>query len=515
MSMKSKELKQFFNLLDTLPNPVTFNELTYDEEGVPYDKIIYVNKSFSKLIGYMVEDIPDDRTWFIKAYPDDKYQQYISTEWFKAVEKSKRENSDLTGFSAKVHCKDGIDRWFNITTQLEHSIHEKYRTIVFIQTDPPEQSKVELDKKSIELTQVRLLNKTIIDTAPVSIFWKDINGVFLGCNQAFLSSTHLDNESDIIGKTDFDMVWKEDAERFRKDDKAVQESGVAKLNYLEPQPQEDGKTLMLSTSKVPLKDSLGNTIGILGLYQDITQEYEMKRELKNQEELMVIQSRHAGMGEMISMIAHQWRQPLSVITMGANNLLLDIEMDNIKPDDFRNEANSIIEQAHHLSQTIEDFRNYFRPYKEKESTTLETVIHEALNLVNTSLESHDIEVVFLFLSTSPIEIYKRELIQALINIINNAKESMLNNSQSERKLLINTKETSDEVIIEICDNGRGIDKEIMANIFEPYFSTKDEKTGTGLGLFMSKTIIEKHLNGKIKATNHEAGGACFILSLFK
>ena len=97
--MTNANLFQLFDLLDTLPNPVTLNELSYDEAGEPYDKIIYVNKSFIKTIGYTTEDIPDDRSWFQKAYPDEEYQEYITSEWFKAVEKAKAEGKDLTGFN--------------------------------------------------------------------------------------------------------------------------------------------------------------------------------------------------------------------------------------------------------------------------------------------------------------------------------------------------------------------------------------------------------------------------------
>ena len=385
---------------------------------------------------------------------------------------------------------------------------------MFKQT-PPHQSKVELDKKSIELTQEKLINKTIIDTAPIRIFWKDTHGLYLGCNKAFLEDAHLNHESEIIGKTDFDMVWKKDAERFREDDRSVRESGISKLNYIESQPQKDGKFLTLSTSKVPLKNSVGNTIGILGLYQDITKEYEMKQSLKEQEELMLIQSRHAGMGEMISMIAHQWRQPLTVIGMNANNILVDAALEELNEDRLTAASNSILKQIEHLSQTIDDFRNYFRPNKEKEITTVEDVINGALSIVNKTLSSNDIEVVCLFSETSEISLLKRELIQVLINIINNAKDSMIASSQSEKKLLIKTHESSNKITIEVCDNGNGIKEKNMHAIFEPYFSTKNEKTGTGLGLYMSKTIMEKHLNGTIIATNVATGGACFSLNIYK
>ncbi|MDH5464328.1 MAG: PAS domain-containing protein, partial [Thiovulaceae bacterium] len=282
-------------MLDSMPNPITLNEKAYDDEGVAYDKIVYVNKSFLRNIGYTSEDIPDDRIWFTKAYPDSAYQKFVTTEWDQAVDKAQKEQADLIGFPAKVCCKDGSFRWFNVTTQLEHTIDNKYRTIVFVETQAPEQIKVELDKKSQELMQEQNIFKTIIDSIPTRIFWKDTEGIYLGCNRAFLSDARLEKEEQIIGKTDYEMVWKEDAQRFIDDDRSVWETGISKLNYIEAQPQEGGKDLTLSTSKVPLVDLSGKTIGVIGIYQDITEEVEAKKSLQEQEQLFIVQSRQAAM----------------------------------------------------------------------------------------------------------------------------------------------------------------------------------------------------------------------------
>jgi PAS domain-containing protein len=312
--MKQDELTQLFKLLDTLPNPVTLNEAAVDDNGEAYDKIIYVNRSFIKHIGYSTEDIPTDRVWFNTAYQDSDYQTYISTQWFKAIDKAKDEGTDLTGFPAQVSCKDGQKRWFSITTQLNHPISDKYRTIVFLQTNSPKQDKIGLDKASLELMQKEVLMQTIIDTVPTRIFWKDKDGVYLGCNQAFLEDAQLEKVSDIVGKKDSEMFWKDMAETYRKDDMEVFNSGKSKLNYIETLPRIDGSNRVLSTSKVVLNNSANEAIGTLGTYLDISDEHEIKLKLKEQEKTMIIQSRQAAMGEMLSMIAHQWKQPLSTIS---------------------------------------------------------------------------------------------------------------------------------------------------------------------------------------------------------
>ncbi len=503
--MNDDSLHQLFDLLDTLPNPVTLNELAYDEDGQAYDKIIYVNKSFLKTIGYTIEDIPDDRAWFSKAYPQKSYQEYIVEEWSKAVEKAKDEKTDLSGFPAKVHCKDGKERWFSVTTQLEYPINEKYRTIVFVQTQSPAQMKHELDEKALNLKETNLLLKTIIDSVHIRFFWKDLNGVYLGCNKAFLEDAHLNDLSEIVGTTDYDQVWKEDAERFREDDRRVCESGVAELNFIERQPQTDGKYIMLSTSKVPLRDSVGEIIGILGVYEDITNEYEAKEKVKEQERLLHVQARQAAMGEMISMIAHQWRQPLGSISAVASNIQIQQALGNISEQKLIEQTEIIMHQTQYLSQTISDFRNFFKQDKETKLIKASDTISDALLIADKLLENNDIQLKTSYRSERSFYTYPKELQHVFINLIKNSADKLIENVAEERWIKISTEDRDDVVVFEVSDNGGGIKMNAIERVFEPYFSTKNEKNGTGLGLYMSQTIIEKHLRGEISCRNGEEG----------
>lgn len=510
--MDNTNLLQLFDLLDTLPNPVTLNELAYDEHGVAYDKIIYVNKNFIKTIGYTTEDIPDDRTWFNKAYPDVHYNQYISMEWFKAVDKAKEKNSDLVGFPAKIHCKDGAERWFSVTTQLSHSISKKYRTIVFVQTQDPSETKLELDEKSLALLHEKRLLKTIIDSAPIRIFWKDSNGVYLGCNKGFLDDAHLQEESQIIGKTDDDMVWKEDAERFREDDRRVRESGVPELNFIERQPQTDGAYLILSTSKVPLHDSKGKTIGVLGLYEDITTEFETKKELKEKDKLLLVQSRQAAMGEMIAMIAHQWKQPLSIIATVVNTFQVEQALGENSQENLDKHSKTVIDQVSYLSRTINDFRNFFKQDKATQHVQPYAIIDDALLIIGKLIENSGIELRVSCLSDQTFCTFASELQHVFINLLKNAADVLVEKNKDEKWISIVTRQADGFVTFEISDNAGGIDEALLERIFEPYFSTKDEINGTGLGLYMSKTIIEKHLKGTLRCTNSDVG-AVFTVRL--
>lgn len=233
------------------------------------------------------------------------------------------------------------------------------------------------------------------------------------------------------------------------------------------------------------------------------------------EEIMLAQSRQAAMGEMISMIAHQWRQPITVIAMISNNILLEAELNMIEINKLKENANKILKQTVHLSNTIDDFRNFFSPNKLKELVNITDIIEDNLKIIGKSLENNNISVEKEYLSTTPTFIYSRELLQVVINIFKNAKEALIENSIADATIFVKTKEDENDIYISICDNGKGIPKDIINRIFEPYFTTKDEKNGTGLGLYMSKTIVEKHLYGSIIAKNVENGGACFLIQIPK
>ncbi|MCD4667445.1 MAG: PAS domain-containing sensor histidine kinase [Sulfurimonas sp.] len=245
---------------------------------------------------------------------------------------------------------------------------------------------------------------------------------------------------------------------------------------------------------------------------DITEKKKIENELLDKEEIMLAQSRHAAMGEMISMIAHQWRQPISVIAMDANNILADIELEMVEEESLQTGAEDIIKQTQELSKTIDDFRNFFRPEKIPEEVFLDDIISDALGVIGKSLQHNNVEVILDTDKEIKLKTYSRELMQVLINLIKNAKEVLLENSVNDGKISISTKDDGKSILVTICDNGGGVKDEIQDKIFEPYFTTKGEKNGTGLGLYMSKTIIEKHFLGRLSVYN-EKEGACFEINL--
>lgn len=226
------------------------------------------------------------------------------------------------------------------------------------------------------------------------------------------------------------------------------------------------------------------------------------KELKANEKILLAQSRSAAMGEMISMIAHQWKQPLSILSMIANNLKADVELGTLDAKMVQEYHNQLSSQIFYLSHTIDDFRNFFKLNKEKQLIpNLDQVVENALNLMGKSLENNHIHLVKEYQPIKNILIYANELVQVLLNLIKNSNEAFAhNNAHSNKHLIIRIYRQKDNAIIEVEDNAGGIKAEIREKIFDPYFTTKEEFNGTGLGLYMSKTIIENHFAGTIILT---------------
>jgi len=462
------------------------------------------------------------------------------------------------------------------------------------------------------------------------IFVKNIEGVYITCNNAFSKFVGRPKES-IIGQTDFQLFDKELAYCFRENDKAMLDENRSKHNY-EWVTYPDGTQKYLYTIKSPLLDSSGEVFGLVGNSADFTKTqnaldlveqkkdeletvfneaptpmaihnedgdiiminkvweeltgYKYKQintiekwsnvvcsgnstprkeyiknlynitkrieegefdiitkngkkitwkfysaplgivdgkrtiissamditELKKKDEMLISQSRAAAMGEMIGMIAHQWRQPISVISMTANNMLLDIELESFDLKSAKEYSDNIIDQTIHLSKTIDDFRNFFKPDKTIVITDLKNIIDETYPIIKNSLYNNNIKYKFTYNSHAKVQTYPRELMQVFVNIITNAKDALVSSKIEKPVVEVNVFDDQTYVNTEIFNNAECIDTNIISKIFEPYFSTKDEKTGTGLGLYMSKMIIEEHLNGKIEVVNKNIG-VCFTVKL--
>jgi len=240
-----------------------------------------------------------------------------------------------------------------------------------------------------------------------------------------------------------------------------------------------------------------------------------------QTKLLESQSKLASMGEMIGNIAHQWRQPLSVINIIASALLFKAETKTLKEDGVIPKMKTIMEQASYLSKTIDDFRNFIKATDEKSTLNLASVIDKTLTIVKPTLSHSYIKPILDLDATLTIEGFENGLIQSFINIINNSKDAISENivQTSERYIFITLHKVEDRIELIFKDNAGGIKQEVIDRIFEPYFTTKHKSIGTGIGLSMTYSIITQRHNATIKALNETYDyegktytGACFIVN---
>ncbi|MDD2896368.1 MAG: transporter substrate-binding domain-containing protein [Aliarcobacter sp.] len=224
-------------------------------------------------------------------------------------------------------------------------------------------------------------------------------------------------------------------------------------------------------------------------------------EIKNRENLLIQQSKMASLGEMIGNIAHQWRQPLSLISTAASGMKLQKEFDQLDDITFNETINNITNTTMFLSQTIDDFQNYLKEDKIKKEFNVNSSIDKILSMLKGSYKNHDINLILDLSEGLFINSYENELNQAILNILNNAKDALLDIEKTNRYIHIKSYKEAEKIIIEIIDNAGGIKESILNKIFEPYFTTKHKSQGTGLGLYMTHKIITSSMEGEIKIKN--------------
>ncbi len=263
--------------------------------------------------------------------------------------------------------------------------------------------------------------------------------------------------------------------------------------------------------------------GVFARYKEQVEEQERTLERRVEEgviayqekdKMLIQQSKMAEMGDMISMIAHQWRQPLNQLSYIFMNIEGAYEYKELTPkylNDKLSEGNKLLE---FMSHTIDDFRNFFRPDKKKTDISVSDVVSKTLPLIEMTLEDHAIALHVSYESNTQISLFRNELMQVVLNLIKNAKDVLIEKDIGVPIISIKTYEDEKSVVIEVCDNGGGIDEDIIDKIFTPYFSTKSASQGTGLGLYMSKTIVEEHLNGTLSVENID-DGVCFRIIIKK
>jgi PAS domain S-box-containing protein len=507
--IKSLEILDNFNIkenpLITVLNEVGAYVYMKDLNG----KYTYANNLVLKLFNTSLDDLfgKDDSYFFNLALANEILEndkKVFNGEILEVEEKNviKETNETKYYIAVKKPLYDSNGRiygMFGISTDITH-----------------------LKKLENRLRKQKFLLDTVLNNVDAYIYMKDENRIFRYVNSKVANLFRKPIE-EIIGKYDRDVIpveiadvfWESDKEVLRTNDKIIIEEVF--------NDKEKGNIYYWST-KLPylLEDK---TPAIIGFSTDITILKSQEVQLKNKDKILYQQSKVAAMGEMIENIAHQWRQPLSIISTISSQIKLKKELNLYEKDtedlEIIKDLEKIVKTTGFLSDTIDYFRNFLRNDCSKEFFTLNSLITDVLELTSVELKINNISIIK---EIEDINIFalKNEIIQVLINIINNAKDAYKNSDIQYKNIYIKAFSQNNDVIIELQDNAGGIDDKIIDRIFEPYFTTKHKSSGTGIGLFISEKIVTKHLKGEIKVENRnikyddiEYKGACFKINFKK
>jgi len=271
---------------------------------------------------------------------------------------------------------------------------------------------------------------------------------------------------------------------------------------LKIQEEKDAKDRYLETVNAQLSERIE---------AEVEHRLQQTRELQEKERLMTQQNKLAGMGEMIGNIAHQWRQPLTQLSSIMVNLELRQERGKLDDDVFREKMREANEQITFMSETIDDFREFFLPDRSRESYPVSRLFTTIEKLMQAALKNNHIRLEIAIEDDFMLEGYPNEMAQALVNIVSNAKEVFKERNTADPVITLRAFVRGKNHVITITDNAGGIRIEPIEKIFEPYFTTRHASTGTGIGLYMTKTIIEKHNQGSIRVENTREGARFTIV----
>ncbi len=474
---------------------------------------IYLSKKWLEISGYGRDEIKSFADWFNLIHKEDKDEV---KNRFDAILEGKEEQLIC---EYRLKTKRSGYKWILARGKIFKNENNHYKRMLMMSMDIDKNKRL-----SKELLNVEML----VEDGRIIIFkWnndKDLSVEFVSNSIKSYGYYKRDFENKKINY--MDIVYEKDKVLLR--DIIDYNIEISKDSFTKIYRIVDngGKIRWIYSRVLLLKDDFGEVEYLYGYIHDITKLKKAEEELKervaieiekNREKdgFIIQQNKLASMGEMLGSISHQWRQPLNNV-----NLILHFIRDNCQNGDFtKKELSDYINRAktqiEYMSQTIEDFRNFYKPSKSRNRFDLKECISSALRIVEEQLDSHEIVVKLICKNRILLYNYENELKQSLLNILNNAKDAILQRREIEdftAKIKINVKKCKNSVVVSIENNGGEIDKDIIDRIFEPYFTTKFETQGTGLGLYMTKIIVEKNLSGQIEVKNI-SNGVRFIIEL--
>jgi two-component system cell cycle sensor histidine kinase/response regulator CckA len=375
----------------------------------------------------------------------------------------------------------------------------------------------EVTLANLKLSDQKAVLQTVLNTIPYSVFWKDLDLNYIGCNERFSRDCGRATEQ-IVGKCDFDMPWtNEESENYRAHDRKVIESGVPIYNVEESQVNSDGTHTTVLTSKVPLKNSAGEAVGLLGIYTDISEFRENQRLVKEHETMLVNAAQLSSLGEMAGGIAHEINNPLSIIKSSTRLFNKILTKDPIDKKMVKEVVDEIDETVDRIARIVVGLKNISRGAEvDKNECLLRDIVTDVLSVASERFRSKGIDIIKEIDDAAldaPLYANRIQLSQVLINLMNNAFDAVEVLDLHDKWIKLSIQQSEKQLHLSVEDCGFGIPEEIRDKMFNPFFTTKEIGKGTGLGLSISKSMIEKH-GGKF-SYDEKSAHTRFVIQLPK
>ena len=364
--------------------------------------------------------------------------------------------------------------------------------------------------------------RSLIESTSDWIWEIDVNGVYTYSSPKVTDILGYEPD-EIMGKTPFDLMPPEEAARLGQQFASITAERRLIQRLENTNVHKTGRLVVLETSGVPVFDKDGQWRGYRGIDRDITVRKlaekaleELNRTLQQRVEdevaknrakdrMMMAQGRQAAMGEMLGNIAHQWRQPLNIVGLIMQDLQDAQVHGQLTTEYLDKSVRRGMDVIQHMSQTIDDFRGFSRADKEKQTFFLNEIVDRVLSFVEAGFRSNHIAIDVKMPEAVEANGFSNEFAQVLLNILNNAKDALLDRRTPAPKLAIRVFKDQGRSVVTIADNAGGIADGDLDRVFDPFFTTKEEGKGTGIGLYMSKQIIEKNMSGRLTARNTAEG----------